>query len=127
MKIILHITTLDEWAQARAAGVYAPESLAHEKFIHCSLASQVIEVANNYYTKQQDLLLVCIDPRYLESPLKYEPPFMGDGTEPSPTGTLSLFPHIYGPLNLDAVIMVVEFPPEPNGTFTLPRLVRDIV
>ncbi len=127
MKVILHITTTDEWTQARAAGSYAPESLNNEGFIHFSLASQIIGVANNYYPGQSNLLLLCIDPRYLEATLRYEPPYRRDGRKPSPTGTLSLFPHLYGPLNLDAVIMVVEFPPEPDGTFTLPRLVQDIV
>ncbi len=30
------------------------------------------------------------------------------------------FPHIYGPINLDAVIQVLDFEPDENGDFTLP-------
>jgi uncharacterized protein (DUF952 family) len=126
MKIILHITTYDAWARARTEGVYAPESLKTDGFIHCSAVTRVIDVADNFYTGQKDLLLVCIDKEKLTSRLKYEPPVHPGTYEASPSDTIDLFPHLYGPLNLDAVVMVVEFPPNDDGTFELPRMVADI-
>jgi uncharacterized protein (DUF952 family) len=126
MKIILHITSYAEWEEARTEGVYAPESLKKDGFIHCSTAMRVLDVANNFYQGQNDLLLVCIDKNKLQARVKYEPPVHPGVYEPSPMDTVDLYPHIYGPVNLDAVVMVVEFPPNPDGTFDLPRMVADI-
>ena len=64
-----------------------------------------------------DLLLLEIDPARLTSELKWEPP-TGGPLPGVPEG--DAFPHIYGPINLDAVIQVVDFELDENGDFTLP-------
>ena len=96
MAVIYHITTLQEWKDAQQKGFYAASSLAQEGFIHNSEAHQVAGVLERYYKNQKDLVQLCIDTRKLMHPLKYE-------YAPSVQDT---FPHIYGPLNLDAVIDV---------------------
>jgi uncharacterized protein (DUF952 family) len=109
---ILHITTRSQWETAVSQGCYSPPFLASEGFIHCSTPGQVVAVANARYRGQTDLALLVIDPAQTEADLVYEDCYE-TGQE---------FPHLYGPLNLDAVTAVLDFPPNPDGTFTLPPL-----
>ena len=110
MNLILHITTAAEWQAAQAAGSYQADSLASEGFIHCSMAQQVVATANAIFPGRAGLLLLAIDAARRTAPLRYE-----DCYE-----TGQQFPHIYGPLNLDAVVAVHDFPPTPAGSFNLP-------
>lgn len=112
--IILHITTEKEWQTAVAAGHYRADSLESEGFIHCSTVEQVLMPANQMFAGRTDLILLTIDPAKLTSKLVYE-----DCYE-----TGHQFPHIYGPLNLDAVTGFVTFPPEADGRFSLPPSLR---
>jgi uncharacterized protein (DUF952 family) len=113
-KVILHIATLDAWQQARTAGAYRGDTLDVEGFIHCSHPEQVAGVANSRFRGRADLILLCVDETRLVCDLREE-----EG-EPG-----RLFPHIYGPLNLDAVVYAVAFPPDANGMFTLPAAVSE--
>lgn len=110
--MILHIAAVDHWEEAQALGEYRLDSLETEGFIHCSTPQQVLGPANEFYRGRSDLVLLVIDPVRLEARLVYE-----DSYE---SGTI--FPHIYGPLNLEAVINVLPFPARPDGTFELPVL-----
>jgi len=110
--MILHITHRSDWEAAQATGEYRADSLAAEGFIHCSTVGQVLGPANEFYRGQDDLVLLVIDPARLAAELVYEDSYH--------IGTA--FPHIYGPLNLDAVTSVVPFPPLADGTFELPSL-----
>jgi uncharacterized protein (DUF952 family) len=92
------------------AGSYRDDSLETEGFIHCSTPEQVIGVANERFHGRTDLVLLCIDPANLDAPLVCEDCYES-GQE---------FPHIYGPLNLNAVAGVVDFPPNIVGNFALP-------
>jgi uncharacterized protein (DUF952 family) len=114
---ILHLASNEAWLAAAKSGVYHAESLSTEGFIHCSTRSQIVGVANTFYRGHQGLVLLVIDPSKLEPALKWEPP-----AEPEPTHASEgeLFPHIYGRLNLDAVVVVLPFEPEPDGSFCLP-------
>ena len=105
---ILHIATRAVWDAAQHAGEYRADSLSSEGFIHCSTPQQVLGPANAFYRGQLDLVLLVIDPAKLHAPLRYE------------VADHDLFPHVYGPLNLDAVINVVPFPPREDGAFALP-------
>lgn len=115
---ILHIASYDAWLASQEKGAYLADSLSTEGFIHCSKPSQVVDVANSFYRGQQGLVLLVIDPSKLDSPLKWEPP-----AEPAPPHARAgdLFPHLYGPLNLDAVTNVIPFEPDADGTFHLPE------
>ncbi len=110
--MILHITTRADWEGAQALGDYRLDTLTTEGFIHCSTPEQVLGPANEFYKGQADLVLLVIDPARLLADLVYEDSY--------DSGTA--FPHIYGPLNLDAVTRVIPFPPLSDGTFVLPLL-----
>jgi uncharacterized protein (DUF952 family)/AcrR family transcriptional regulator len=98
---IYHITTAAAWNQARGAGSYTDSTrgltLAQVGFIHCSHANQVPQVAEAYYRGVPDLVLLVIDTQRLGAELRDE--------DLDQSG--QSFPHIYGPLNLDAVVEVV--------------------
>ena len=108
--IIYHISNQAEWDQARGAGIYSADSLASEGFIHCSTREQILATAARFYKGRQDLLLLAIETDALSSPVKYE----------NLEGGEILFPHIYGPLNLNAIQSAPAFPPNPDGTFSFP-------
>lgn len=117
--MIYHITSLKAWHEAQQGGEYRAESLETEGFIHCSTSTQVLPVAENFYKEQGRLLVLQIDPSRLSSEVKWEPP--SGGTPPGvPEG--DLFPHIYGPINLDAIVKVFDLTPNPEGTYSLPIL-----
>ncbi len=114
MDLIYHITTEEEWQTARSLGAYTADSLDSEGFIHCSTAGQVLGVANALFAGQVGLVLLAIDVTQLEAEVRYEDCYESG----------QQFPHIYGPLNLDAVAAVIPFPPQSGGTFVLPPIVR---
>ncbi len=97
MAIIYHVTGKEQWEQALKQGFYTDPSLEKENFIHCSEAGQVEGVLQRYFYGRTDLVKLVIDTEALTSPLKYE-------LAPSINQE---FPHVYGPINLDAVIEVV--------------------
>jgi uncharacterized protein (DUF952 family) len=114
---ILHLASNDAWLVAVKNGVYHADSLSTDGFIHCSTNSQIVGVANTFYRGQRGLVLLVLDPDKLDAELKWEPP-----AEPEPTHAREgeLFPHVYGPLNLDAVVKVITFKPGADGSFSQP-------
>ena len=67
-------------------------------------------VANQFYRGVPDLVLLVIAPAQLTAELRHDVIETGE-----------TFPHLYGELNLSAVVQVVDFPPEADGSFRLPR------
>jgi uncharacterized protein (DUF952 family) len=106
----MHITSLDKWESAVRAGAYSGDTLHSEGFIHFSTPAQVVRTANRFFSGQEGLVLLRVDPARLEATLRYEDP--GEGEE---------FPHLFGPLNLDAVVEVIPFAPGADGTFVSPH------
>ncbi|HWK05565.1 MAG TPA: DUF952 domain-containing protein [Puia sp.] len=98
MAIIYHLTTRQDWAQAKSKGQYEHPSLAEEGFIHSSEERQIPGVLDRYFRGKTGLLKLSIDTDRLLSPLYYD-------WSPSLEDT---FPHIYGPINLDAVVAAEE-------------------
>jgi len=111
MNIILHITTKDQWAEAQSHPVHRGDTLGTEGFIHCSTPQQVVAAANTYFPGKDGLVLLVIDPERVQAEIRFEA-----------TGGTEAHPHIYGPLNLAAVVQVLPFPPGPDGKFSLPTL-----
>jgi uncharacterized protein (DUF952 family) len=116
--MIYHITSRSAWGEARQTGEYRAESLETEGFIHCSTGTQVRPVVEKYYLGQQGLLLLMIDPAQLSSDLKWEPP--SGGTPPPGVPEGDLFPHVYGSINLNAVVKAVDLESNPDGNYDLP-------
>jgi uncharacterized protein (DUF952 family) len=117
MELIFHIALKADWEKAKVAHEYRVESLQKEGYIHCSTKSQVLPVANAFFKGTPGLLLLEIDPKKLKSKLKYEdaqPKIAGFKDEEQ-------FPHVYGPINEDAVIEVKDFTPNAAGFFQFPK------
>jgi uncharacterized protein (DUF952 family) len=104
---LLHLATGRDWAAAIRSGSYSAPSLATEGFIHCSDPDQVIGVATSRFAGRTDLVALQIDAAKLSVEGRYE----------NLDGGQEYFPHIYGPINLDAVTRVDPFPARPDGTF----------
>ncbi|MCJ2071830.1 DUF952 domain-containing protein [Methylobacterium sp. J-030] len=98
------------WREAEAAGRFAGAPIDRQDgFIHLSTAAQVAETAARHFAGQDDLLLIAVDPEALGAALRYEPSRGGD-----------LFPHLYGPLSLDAVTSVDALPLGADGRHVFP-------
>ncbi|MFH8609933.1 DUF952 domain-containing protein [Streptomyces sp. NPDC018029] len=107
MTKLLHITERALWDAARRAGTYEMstrgKTLSEEGFIHCSLPEQLRGVADFLYGGYEgpdELVVLTIDSERLTVPVRFEAPEPG-GVE---------FPHIYGPLPVDAVTEVSPWP-----------------
>ncbi|WNV91523.1 DUF952 domain-containing protein [Umezawaea sp. Da 62-37] len=110
--MILHISSPAEWAADRERGEIRPDSLDDVGFVHCSDPGSVHLPANLFYAGRTDLLLLVIDPDGL--PVRWEP-----GKPEHPTGVW--FPHVYGPVPVDSVVRVLDFPPDADGVLRLPK------
>jgi len=106
---IYHLALANEWREAKARGVYERstrgQSLQEVGFIHASGSHQVEATYGRFYADAPEVLLLAIDPARLSAPLRWEPaPESGEG-----------FPHIHGPLPLEAVLAAEPFPGPPPG------------
>lgn len=119
--LIYHLLSRAAWQEARQTGFYRPPSLQKEGFIHFSQKEQILSVANAFYHAQTDLLLLTVQTESLQAGLRFEAPIHPSGAASAPVpDQKTLFPHLYGPLNLDSVLQALPFPPNPDGTFSLP-------
>ena len=116
--MIYHLSSPQAWREAQQRGDYRVESLESEGFIHCSTETQILPVAEKFYKGQAGMRLLMIDPARLSSELRWEAP--SGGTPPPGVPVGDLFPHIYGPLNLDAIVKVYDLESNPDGSYKLP-------
>lgn len=96
-----------EYQAAQASGVLSRDSLQSEGFIHASPKSQLNRVANKFYKKTQKPLLLTVDKSKVQPDIQWEPAKGG------------LYPHIYGLLNIDAVIKAKSIELNASGEFDL--------
>ena len=109
MAIIYHLIRSDDWQRVSHSDEYRAESLESEGFIHCSQDEpQLLGVARRLYAGRSDMLVLDVDTGRLASPLRRESARSG-----------GIFPHIYGPLNLDAVVRVRKLATQADGRFIL--------
>ena len=110
---IYHLAFRSDWEAGVAAGEYRAPSLAEEGFIHASGdEEQLLRVAARLFAGRTDLLVLDVDTEQLAagSPVIREPARSGE-----------IYPHVYGLINLDAVVRVRALAPDaanPAG-FTL--------
>jgi uncharacterized protein (DUF952 family) len=112
MALIYHITAASDWAQAQRDGEYRlstrGRTLAQEGFIHAGTARQVAPVANAFYQGMTGLVVLVIDTGRVRPEIGYD---LVPG-QPDP------FPHIYGPLNVDAVVRTVPLAADATGSYS---------
>lgn len=108
--VIYHLLPAARWQAQPPGQPYAPPSLAAEGFIHCTAEPErLLAVANAFYRNDPGAhVVLCIRTDAIEAEVRWE---LVEGDR---------FPHIYGPLNLDAVVEVLPFPRAGDGTFLPP-------
>jgi uncharacterized protein (DUF952 family) len=108
VSIIFHLATAEDWERASRGGVYTTASLHDHGFVGCTTGSQHAAVANARFAGRGDLVLLLIDTEGLSSQLRFEPVTAGG----------EVFPHVYGPVHLDAIFEATPYRPGPDGRFT---------
>jgi len=110
MKTIIHCMSEAVWNEIQNQEFYVTPTLDKEGFIHCSDVDTLHRVADYMFTDDKEsLILLCIDTSIVKAEVVWEDLY-NDGTD---------YPHIYGPLNLDAVTAVLPFLRNTNGKFVL--------
>jgi uncharacterized protein (DUF952 family) len=125
MSLIYHLAPAERWRGWPDGEPYLPAEYAADGFVHCTAgAALMLEVANRFYCSVPgDFVLLEIDPAGLTAPLKWEAPahptFSSTSSETSANRPIAPeFPHIYGPIDRGAVIVVRAVRRSPDGTFT---------
>lgn len=101
-EMIYHVTRAEDWEQARKDKIYKPASLEIAKFIHAATHEQLPRlIQSGIFTPEHHWILLTIDPLKVQTEIRYEPGGDVPGLKSRPH---ELFPHIYGSLNLDAIV-----------------------
>ena len=109
MARIFHLLSTEDWNGTRVGQSWNPPSLASEGFIHCSKdLDQLQRVMQRLFAERTDMLALELETDKLAHALVWEPSSFGE-----------IYPHIYGPLNLDAAITVWEVLPDGANGFAL--------
>jgi uncharacterized protein (DUF952 family) len=101
---IYHLVVESEFRAGISGSVYTPARLAEDGFVHGAFEAFVLCVADDYFAGVTGpLILLELDPSRIGAPVRYEAaaPIAGGGTRHLETG--SLFPHVYGPIDLAAI------------------------
>ncbi|RBY87061.1 GNAT family N-acetyltransferase [Blastococcus sp. TBT05-19] len=118
--VLLHLIEPAAWRAALREGAVRPASLADVGFVHLSTPDQVHLPARALFPGRRDVALLVVDPVRLPDPVRFE-----SGRPEDPAGML--FPHLYGPLPVTAVVAVVPYrsplPPLPSPGDVLGRAV----
>jgi uncharacterized protein (DUF952 family) len=110
--LIYKICDAELWRQAERGGMFRGAAIdLADGYIHFSTATQVAETAAKHFAGQHDLVLAAIKAEALGEKLTWEPARNG-----------ALFPHLYAPLLLAAVLWVKPLPLGPDGRHLLPDL-----
>lgn len=107
---IYHLVPTSYWNTWPTQQPFLPAAYAHDGFIHCTAGDALmLKVANNWYQSHPGTYVVLvIDTELLTSELRWEQP--ADHLAP-------LFPHIYGPINQEAIVAIRAVQRAPDGEF----------
>jgi uncharacterized protein len=116
-RCIHHLVLAEEFRGVPPGAPYLPAAFEQVGFIHCTGdAALLLQVANLVYREEAgEFLVLDIDPDRLTSELRYERP-----APPPPAGSPlaeAIFPHIYGPLNREAIVVVRPAQRAADGSF----------
>lgn len=108
--LIYHMVPHACWEAQSPNAPYTADTLATEGFIHCTAEPDVlVKVANSFYRPTTGAwLILAVETEQLDAEVRWE---AADGHR---------FPHVYGPIALEAITGIVPFPRTPEGTFFLP-------
>jgi uncharacterized protein (DUF952 family) len=109
--VIYHFINRENLARFQKDGVVRLPSLEKEGFMHCSTLEQVLGVANRISPYDEEMLLLQIDESNVGPEVRYE----------NLEGGTILYPHIYGPLNEDAIIQTYLLEWDGEEGYQLPR------
>jgi uncharacterized protein (DUF952 family) len=105
--MIYHIVVESDLRAQFDGRAYAPSGLHQDGFVHCASEPSVIPVANDYFAGAAGRVLVLeIDPTRLTSETRYEAAAPTAGAGSSHLASASEFPHVYGPINKEAITAV---------------------
>jgi uncharacterized protein (DUF952 family) len=110
MRLAYHGTPRKYFESLDASKPYVPEPFAREGFIHTTEGREAVPIVLtlHYKTSSEPWVVLYIDQDRVTSPIRYDDPEQ-------------VFPHIYGPLNRDAIVAVMDIDREPDGTFLRPE------
>lgn len=109
-KLLFRLIRAADWQAAAAAGVFTGSDTDRaDGFIHLSTADQVSGTAARWYPGLDDLMVLTVDRDALKSPVKMEASTKG-----------TLYPHLYGPLPLEAVMAADAVPRDADGDYRFP-------
>ena len=110
MRLAYHGTPKSYYDALDPSTPYVPEPFAREGFIHTTEGREAVSITLTKYYKTSDepWVVLYIDQDRVKSPVRYDDPS-------------EVFPHIYGPLNRDAIIAVMDIDRAPDGTFLKPE------
>ena len=106
---ILHVTTPEAWRRGAETPYYEAESLASEGFVHNCRPAQLRGVLGRHFAGHRALVLLVVDPARLTSEVREE------------ESHGETFPHVYGPIDREAVVSVLPIEADSTGRFTLPE------
>lgn len=117
MTSLLHLIARADWEAVDASTGYRPRSLETEGFIHCTVEPEILlHIANSFYQADaRTYVVLAIDSTRVTSPVVFEGPLPPPPAD-SPLAK-HVFPHIYGPLNVDAVVGVRAAVRDVDGVF----------
>ena len=108
--LVYKIADVSAWAAAVSLGRFdGSRDDVRDGFIHLSTAAQARETAAKYFTGRSDLELAAVDVAQLGEVLSWEPSRGG-----------ALFPHLYAPLVMTAVVWTRPLPVGADGLHVFP-------
>lgn len=114
MRITYHGTPKAYWDSLDPNIAYVPPEFDREGFIHCTDGREAVSIILTLvYRKQLEPFVVLgIDLDQVKAEVKYEDP-------------AGIYPHIYGPLNRDAIVAVQDVERSPEGIFHMPPIMGE--
>ncbi|GAC1324329.1 MAG: DUF952 domain-containing protein [Chloroflexota bacterium] len=104
-----HLVPRREWNEHDRTQAYLPAAFAYDGFVHCTDGvDELAATANRYFSAlDDDLLALEIDRSRLRAPVRYEDP-------------RTIYPHVYGPIESDAILAVLVLRRSPDGVWLPP-------